>query len=225
MDLKKEAARAALEFIKPNTSVGLGAGGTMAHLLHFLLEPAQREKKLTLYTSSYTTTLLMQEAGVPIADTATVSSIDVYFDGCDQVNHQLEALKSGGGVHSREKLLASMAGSCIILGDEPKWVERFDLSLPLVFEILPDALGYISGQLKKMYPGMVISIRKAERYDGPVFTKNGNLLIDCRFVSWPPLDELQQTKALTGVVEHSLFYGIATHALIAGVEGITTYQR
>ena len=115
-DLKKEAARAALEYIRPHTSVGLGAGGTIAHLLHFLLEPVQREKNLTLYTSSYTTALLMQDHGIPIADTAMATSIDLYFDGCDQVNHQLEALKSGGGVHSREKLMASMAGTCNHIG-------------------------------------------------------------------------------------------------------------
>ena len=36
VDLKKEAAQKAVTFINNNTTVGLGAGSTIAHIINFL---------------------------------------------------------------------------------------------------------------------------------------------------------------------------------------------
>ncbi|HEV2831425.1 MAG TPA: ribose-5-phosphate isomerase A [Hanamia sp.] len=45
-----------------------------------------------------------------------------YFDGCDQLDSELNALKSEGGNSYAGKLLTSMANEFILIGDESKLV-------------------------------------------------------------------------------------------------------
>ena len=71
---------------------------------------------------------------------AAFKSIDIYFDGCDQLDSELNALKIGGGIHTQEKLLASMANEFILIGDESKLVQNFDNRFPVVIELLPQAV-------------------------------------------------------------------------------------
>jgi ribose 5-phosphate isomerase A len=61
----------------------------------------------------------------------------------------------------------------------------------------------------------------AEKKDGAVITENGNFLIDCRFESFPePARVNDLVLQIPGVLEHSLFYGLARRAVVAGPGGI-----
>jgi ribose 5-phosphate isomerase A len=64
---------------------------------------------------------------------------------------QLNALKSGGGIHTHEKLLASMADRFVIIGDDSKYTERFSERFPLVIEVIPEALYFVPAQVQKLY--------------------------------------------------------------------------
>jgi ribose 5-phosphate isomerase A len=44
-----------------------------------------------------------------ITENDSINELDIYLEGCDQLDRDLNALKSGGGIYTREKLLASMA--------------------------------------------------------------------------------------------------------------------
>jgi ribose 5-phosphate isomerase A len=109
MDFKKEAAVKAVGLVQPEQVIGLGAGSTIAFMVGLLAEQAQKGLQIQLLTSSFTTRQLLLQHGFAVVAVADVEKIDIYFDGCDQVDHNLQALKSGGGIHTREKLLASMA--------------------------------------------------------------------------------------------------------------------
>lgn len=221
MDLKKESARFAFTLIQDNSSIGLGDGSSIRLLAGFLKEGIQQGMKVNLYTSSLTTKAILQDAGLTIHDISIVDRLDQYFDGCEQVDHQLNALKSGAGIHTYEKLLASMAEKFTILADESKYVSEFDASFPLVLEVLPQATRFIMKELKKYWPEVSQSIRMNPETAGSVITRNGNDLIDCRFLRWPQPAEVQiQSKKITGVVEISLFYQIAGSAIIAGESGV-----
>ncbi len=226
MDLKKAAAEKAVSFIKTNTVIGLGAGATMAHLAGLLNHAINQGLKIKVLTSSYSTRQLLEGFGIHVVAASAVSTIDIYFDGCDQVDKNLNALKSGGGIHTQEKILASMAKEFMIVGDEGKYVNSFDTTYPLVIEILPQAIRYILSVVEKHYPGVVISLRISDKRDGAVFTDNGNYLLDVFFKAWPELSALNTTvKLITGVVDTSLFYNIASSFIMGHKEGVQVINK
>lgn len=225
MDLKEEAARTAIGFIKDNTTVGLGAGSTIAHLVKLLLPKIKAGLQIEFVTASYSTHQLLTRHALLVLPANEFKKIDIYFDGCDQVDKELNALKSGGGIHTIEKLLASMADQFIIIGDESKFVDQFDHRFPVVLEVLPQARGYVPGFLQKHFPASKAEYRVSGRKDGLVVTDNGNYLLDFWPTEWPDLSILSSTlKQVTGVVETSLFYKLANKAIIAGVSGVKIFE-
>ena len=83
-----------------------------------------------------------------------------------------------------------------------------------------DLFVHVSG-LSGHFPDAWISIRMSDKKDGAAISDNGNLLLDVYFTQLPALDELNVlVKMIPGVVEHSLFYRMATKAIVAGAEGI-----
>jgi len=225
-DLKQVAAKAAMDFIKPGNIIGLGAGSTIAHLVNFLKEDVTLAKHITIVTSSFNTRQLLLEHGFHTKDISEVSRLDIYFDGCDQFDHQLNALKSGGGIHTREKLLAAMAAKFILVGDGAKYVNKLYTTFPVVIEVIPEAVPFVQQQLKKIFSLANPVIRMSNKKDGAVITENGNLLIDIWFSSFPPLDNLnERLKQISGILETSLFYNMAHVAIIAGKKGVEIIRK
>jgi len=220
-DYKTEAAKAAIKLIQPGQTIGLGAGTTIANLVALIAADSTLPASLTLVSSSFKTTTLMREHGLNVQSIALTKSPAIYFDGCDQFDTELNALKSGGGIHTSEKILASMAKEFILLGDAAKFVDKLDTTYPMVIEVIPAALSLVSERLSGHFPDAGISIRMSDKKDGAAISDNGNLLLDVYFTQLPALDELNVlVKMIPGVVEHSLFYRMATKAIVAGAEGI-----
>jgi ribose 5-phosphate isomerase A len=227
MDFKREAARIASTIVDDKTSVGLGDGSTVRLLAEYLIDRMNAGLEIRLYTSSLQTLEFLQRRDVLVNDISGTDTLDIYFDGCDQIDGSLNALKSGSGIHTMEKLLASMAKNFVIVGDDSKYVQRFDPGFPLVLEVLPLAIAYVQRIMSSLYPVSVLAIRLLpDQENEPVLTRNGNLLLDCHFQEWPELEDLQvQCKKITGIVEISLFYQLANGAIIAGKNGISRYER
>ncbi len=223
MDFKKQAAQAAASLVKDNSIIGLGAGSTMAHMVYFLKEMGDNGLSIKLLTSSFSTRQLLLQNGFALLNTADVAAIDIYFDGCDQFDINLNALKSGGGIHTQEKLLATMAKEFVLVGDETKYSEQLETKFPLAIEVLPQAVSFIPHRVQQIFPGTKTVMRLGDKKDDAVITENGNYLFDIWFTKWPPLAGLNSLlKNITGIVETSLFYGIATKAIIAGEGGVRT---
>jgi ribose 5-phosphate isomerase A len=227
MDIKKEAARVACTLIEDNTAVGLGDGSTVRLLAEFLINRMNAGLKINLFTSSLQTQDFLQAAGVMVNDISRADTLDIYFDGCDQIDSGLNALKSGSGIHTMEKLLASMAKKFVIIGDASKFVQRLDPKFPLVLEVLPSAIAFVQKIILSLYPDCTLNIRKSPgQEEKPVLTRNANLLLDCWFREWPELEMIQiQCKKITGVVEISLFYQMVSEAIIADYDGIARYVK
>ncbi|HTI94258.1 MAG TPA: ribose 5-phosphate isomerase A [Puia sp.] len=221
-DYKKDAAKEALKFVKPGMTVGLGAGSTMGHIVKFIKEDVSLFGSLTMVTSSFVTRQLMLSEGFRVVEAGWLSSLDLYFDGCDQFDWRLSALKSGGGVHVSEKVLAAMAAEFVLVGDSSKKVDRLDAKYPLVVEVLPEALGYVSFCMKKFFNPSRSELRMAGPVkDGAVVTERGNYLIDNWFATFPePAMLNDRVKSIAGILEHSLFFNMAHRAVIAGPQGI-----
>jgi ribose 5-phosphate isomerase A len=221
-DYKVEAAKATLQLIKAGQTIGLGAGTTVSNLVTMITQESELWPSLVFTSSSFKTTNLLQEHDLRVQSPSLLKHLDIYFDGCDQFDAELNALKSGGGIHTAEKILASMANEFILIGDEGKYVEKLDTKYPLVIEILPQALQLVFSRLASDFPDAQIKLRMSDKKDGAVISENGNMLADIYFASIIAPEKLNvQIKMIPGVVDHSLFYRMATKALIAGEKGIS----
>lgn len=222
MDLKQQAARAAVALINEKMVIGLGAGATMAYMVQYL---QAQHINVELYSSSGATRELLAQHGFPVNDIANIAWLDLYFDGCDQFDRDLNAVKSGGGIHTMEKLLASMAKEFVLVGDESKYAETLTTKFPIVVEVLPQARSFVTAKLESLYQGLIMSYRQTPA-GAFSLTENGNLLLDVFFTSLPALAQLNtQLKSVTGVVETSLFYNLATKAITAGADGINFFYK
>ncbi|MEP6464668.1 MAG: ribose 5-phosphate isomerase A [Parafilimonas sp.] len=221
MNLKKIAAEEAVKFIKSNTAVGLGDGSTIAYMVEFLKE---ENLDLLLYTSSDSTKKILEQSGFSVNDFSEIHSLDIYFDGCDQFDKNLHALKSGSGIHTTEKLLASMARQFILVGDETKYVEELETRFPLVIEVIPAAATFVQHKIRELFPDAKTEIRY--KNNTPVITKYSNQLIDIWFAAFPELSILNfLLKNITGVLETSLFYNLASKAILAKTNGIRILEK
>jgi ribose 5-phosphate isomerase A len=216
MELKKQAAAKAITLVRDKTIIGLGAGSTIAHTVEFLKHEIEKGLQVRFATSSSSTLQLLLKNNFTVLQPGSLSKIDIYFDGCDQVDKDLNALKSGGGIHTHEKLLASMADEFVLMGDETKFVERFDNQFPVVIEVIPEAAAFVRFKVEELFPYSRNNFRISDKKDGYVITDNGNYLLDLWFEEWPDLAIINPVlKTVTGVVETSLFYKMADKAIIA----------
>ena len=198
----------------------------MVHLIGLIGENAGLAAGLTTLSSSFTTRRLLEQKGFTIQETGRAKRLDLYFDGCDQFDRRLSALKSGGGVHTSEKVLASMADEFILVGDAAKRVERLEATYPLVLEVIPEALGYVSDRVVRFFKPVRSELRLSDKKDGAVITERGNFLIDCWFDPFPePAVINDRVTGIPGILEHSLFYNLAHRAIVAGPEGVRQYSR
>lgn len=219
--IKKSCAAEALKYIKNHTTIGLGGGSTISYLIGNIKDAGLQVK---VVTPSFTTAALCVQNGLDVVPTWSVSQIAVAFDGCDEVDQELHALKSGGGIHTKEKLIASMADQYILLVDETKLVSKLTFKHPVVLEILEDALGYIQRSVQAL--GGKPKIRTSGAKDGYTVSDHGNLLLDVFFDKVDNISALQnQLKAIHGVIETSLFTKEVTTALVAGSDGIRVVSK
>lgn len=135
----------------------------------------------------------------------------IAFDGCDEVDQNLNAYKSGGGIHTKEKIIAKMAQEYVLLVDETKVVEKLDCKVPIVLEIVPEAASYVTKEAKKL---------------GAKVKERNEKLLELYFEGISDLKKLDQDlKQITGVIEISLFYQIAAKVVVAGTDDIKIIER
>ncbi|BDZ29853.1 ribose 5-phosphate isomerase A [Lactiplantibacillus sp. WILCCON 0030] len=211
MSIKQTIVQQALPLIKPGMVVGFGGGSTVAELVK---EAANLVNEIQVVTPSPTTRQLATVLGYTVIDPQYCDRVDIAFDGCDQLNTHGSALKSGGGIHANEKIIATLADEYWLLTVSSRLVQTtFDTKTPLVLEVLPKALALVMRTISEH--GGQPTIRTATNRDGMTLTDNGNFLIDCHFPSYEHLAALNNDFAtLAGVVETSYFDRLVTNALL-----------
>jgi ribose 5-phosphate isomerase A len=97
-ELKQAVAQAALEYIRPKleskTVLGIGTGST-ANLFIDCLASIKGQIYGTV-ASSEASAERLKEHGIPVYELNTVDGVDIYIDGADESNAQLELIKGGG---------------------------------------------------------------------------------------------------------------------------------
>jgi ribose 5-phosphate isomerase A len=217
-DAKLLAAKRAVAFISNGMKVGLGTGTTAALFIRELGKAVQGGLRIEAITTSDASSELARELGIPLTNFDATPVLDVNVDGADEIAPGLALIKGGHGAQLREKIVASAAQQFIVVADESKIVRKLG-RFPLPVEVIQLALPLVTRRLKDL--GLNPVLRPARKGMGPWITDEGNVILDCHCGAIDEPDELAaEIRNIVGVVEHGLFLGMATMALVAGEEGV-----
>lgn len=190
---KQRAAEAALSMISANTAIGVGSGST-AECFAALL-PQARGKISRLRASSERTAKILAAAGFACDDSC--DELDLYVDGADEIDSNMQMVKGGGGAHTREKVLACCARRFVCIVDESKVVPRLG-RFPLAVEVLPMARSYAARRLA----GMGGSPRWREGF----VSDNGNWILDVSGLDLSDAARMEERiNAIAGVMDNGIF--------------------
>lgn len=218
-NFKLKAAEAALGLICDGQLVGVGDGSTMLIMVELIARDTRLSNSLTLTSPSDKILQIITSLGLNFSPLEELEMMDIYFDGCDVFDPSLNALKSGSGIHTREKIAAAMATEFILVGDAEKYNPALSILTPLVVEVFPMAISSVLRLLNTAFPDSRLKVRSNEGQR--VVTGQGNYLVEMYFNEFPKLDSLDgQIKMMAGVANHSLFYNMASKAIIAGPDGV-----
>lgn len=205
-DKKRNAAKAALEFIQPGMILGVGTGSTVDFLIEML--PGIRDKIDRVVSSSKASTKLLEEHGFEVATLNEVGDYDIYVDGADESNKHLQLIKGGGGALTREKILAAAARRFLCIVDDSKLVGMLG-KFPLPIEVLPMAQKMVSRRLVKM--------RGQPVWREGFITDNGNHILDVHDLQITnPLEMEARINRIPGVVTVGIFAERTADILLIG---------
>jgi len=206
-EMKRRAAQAALEYVDGGI-IGVGTGSTVNHFIDFLATiKGQIEGAVS---SSEASTERLKIHDIPVLDLNFAGELDLYVDGADESNHQLQLIKGGGGALTREKIVAGASKKFVCIADGSKLVEVLG-AFPLPVEVIPMARSHVARQLVKLGGTPV--------WREGFVTDNGNLILDVQNLEIAePLKLEQDINGIAGVVTVGIFALRPADVLILGSE-------
>lgn len=202
---KESVAKQIAAKVKDGDVIGVGSGSTVYVTLFAIADKIKAEHlTIEVIPSSMEISLACIQLGIPQTSLLNKKP-DWTFDGADEVDKECNLIKGRGGALFKEKLLIRNSAETYILVDSSKYVNRLGEKFPVPVEVFPSALSYVENELRTLGAENV-ELRMAKGKDGPIFTENGNLLLDARFHRIENNLE-ERIKAITGVIESGLFIG------------------
>lgn len=210
---KQAAAKAAIEYVKPDTIIGVGTGSTVNHFIDAL----ESKKHLIegAVSSSDASTKRLKALGIEVFDLNSVDKFDIYVDGADEITEHKHMIKGGGAALTREKIVAAVAKTFICIIDDTKHVAVLG-HFPLPVEVIPMARSYVAREIVKLGGDPV--------YRQGVVTDNGNVILDVHNLSiTDPRTLEKQLNNIVGVVTNGLFAQRGADIVLTGTEnGVTS---
>jgi ribose 5-phosphate isomerase A len=217
--MKQQVGKVAADRVQSGNIVGLGTGSTTAFMIQFLGDRLKSGdlKDIKGIPTSFQSSVLAKEYGIPLTTLDEVDRIDIAIDGADEVDPQKNLIKGGGAAHTREKIVDALAKEFIVVVDSSKMVDKLGSTFLLPVEVLPMAITPVMRAIEKLggKPQLRMGVKKA----GPVITDQGNMVIDVKFDSIDNPAELEKTlNNIPGVLENGLFVGLATTILVGEIK-------
>jgi ribose 5-phosphate isomerase A len=227
-ELKRQAAAYALEQVADGMKLGLGTGSTAKHFVELLGEKVRAGMKVVGVPTSEATRAQAARCGIALTTLDDVDRLDLTVDGADEIDPSLNLIKGGGGALLREKIVATASDRMIVIADDSKWVDPLG-RFPLPVEVIPFGLAATRRAMAEAFAKCGVSgqmvVRKGK--DGHVFvTDSGHWIVDAHLARIQEASRLALLlSAIPGVVEHGLFIGLASTAILAGGQGIRVIER
>lgn len=192
---KEQAAVQAIDYIKDDTTIGVGTGSTVNFFIDALSHVKNRINAAV--SSSLDTEKRLKALGIPVIDMNAADDISLYVDGADEVNHHKQMIKGGGGALTREKIIAAAAKQFVCIVDESKVVKKLG-EFPVAIEVIPMARSYVAREL--------VILGGSPEYREGFKTDNGNIILDLYQLNInEPIMLEEKINNITGVVCHGLF--------------------
>src|SRR6187551_1657749 len=227
-ELKRQAAARALTHVRDGMKLGLGTGSTAKHFVDLLGEKVRAGLDVVGVPTSEATRIQAEQCGIPLTTLDEIDRLDLTVDGADEIDPAFNLIKGGGGALLREKIVAAASDRMIVIADDSKAVDVLG-RYPLPVEVVPFGLAATQRAMADAFAQSGVSgqmgLRKGR--DGHVFvTVGGHWIADAhlgRITDAPRLAGL--LSLIPGVVEHGLFIGLASTAILAGAQGIRVVER
>lgn len=216
---KQQAGTAAAKLVEDGMVIGLGTGSTASYLIYALAQRILSGLRIVgAVPSSNVTKELAGNLNIPITDLDAHPELDLYIDGADEIDPQLQLLKGAGGALLREKIVASCAHRFIVVADITKKVTQLGHQFPVPVEVIPLAVTPVSRRIATL--GANVKIRQLAGQ--PFVTDNQNFIVDCTFPAGiaNPEELDARLHSIVGVVETGLFLHMAQQAFIGGPAGV-----
>jgi ribose 5-phosphate isomerase A len=214
-ELKLAVAREAIKFVDRGV-IGVGTGSTANFFIDELAKVKGRIDGAV--ASSQKTADRLQAHGIHLFDLNSVSELEIYVDGADEITEHLAMIKGGGGALTREKIVAAVARKFICIADGSKLVPVLG-KFPLPVEVIPMARSHVARELVRL--GGQPELRQN------FTTDNGNIILDVHGLTiLNPVELEAKIDAITGVVTNGLFARRGADVLMLGTEsGVRTIRR
>ena len=222
--LKRRAAEAAMDYVRPGMRLGLGTGSTARHFVDLVGAAVRGGLDVVCVPTSEATQVQAEGLGIALTTLDETPELDLTVDGADEFDPQLRLIKGGGGALLREKIVAAASASMLAIADASKEVAVLG-RFPLPVEVNIFGLGATRRMVEKAARacGCAGEITLRRRSEATFVTDGGHNILDCAFGRIPDPEALSAAlHAIPGVVEHGLFIGLAKTIILADAQGIRT---
>ncbi|GMR14994.1 MAG: ribose-5-phosphate isomerase RpiA [Gammaproteobacteria bacterium] len=194
-ELKRLAGAAALDYVQPDSVIGVGTGSTVNCFIEALVSSGIRIEAAV--SSSEATTRLLEDAGILVMDLNQTGGLDIYFDGADEFDRHRRLIKGGGGALTREKIIAAASRKFVCIADASKQVGVLG-TFPLPVEVIPLARSLVARRM--------VALGGQPVWREGFTTDNGNWILDVHNMDLVDPVRMEETiNNLAGVVTNGLF--------------------
>ncbi len=216
-ELKQAVAKAAIQYVVAGEIVGVGTGSTA----NFFIDELAAIKHLVpgAVASSEATAARLRGHGIAVLDLNAVTSMPVYIDGADEIDHGGAMIKGGGAALTREKIVASVAQKFVCIADGSKLVDVLG-KFPLPVEVIPMAHAVVARQLTLLGGQPKLRLKDGK----PLLTDNGNVILDVHGLEMRDPAKMEALmNNIVGVVTVGLFARQGANVCLLGTpDGVKT---
>ena len=209
-------AERALEMVPPDSAIGLGSGHAATAFLYALSEKVRGGLRVRGVPTSRESAELATKLGIGLATLEECPTLEVDFDGADEVDPRNNLIKGYGGALVREKIVAAASRRLVILVGEEKIVPVLGSRRKLPVEIVPFGLSVCERGLKALGCEPRVRLDEGRLH----VTDNGNYILDCEIAPLERPAELERNiLAIPGVVGTGLFLDMKPTVLLGLADG------
>ena len=208
--------------VQAGMTIGLGSGRAVFALVDALASKWKGIPPLRAVVASERTAVRARAAGIELVDLDDQAELDLVVDGADEIDPSLDVVKGGGGALLREKLVWAATSRVVVVAEADKHVERLGAAHELPVEVVRFGWPQTRRRLLELAPSA--TLRRTADGD-PVVTDEGHYLLDCPVPDGDLADLAAAVKGTLGVVEHGLFLGLTTEAILGRPDGSVRLLR